>query len=90
MSFCRQLLRWRVLRPICDRFPFSRLRLSRRDRHPSGMTQTFAALDGAPVGPSIGEGLDIRLSGANIAGTALVREGRLVHAELFRRQSRDE
>ena len=43
-----------------------------------------AALDGASVGRSIGEGLDIRLAGHRIAGSALVRRGHVIHAELFR------
>jgi hypothetical protein len=46
--------------------------------------RALAALDGAPVGPSVGEGLDLRLSGPKVAGSALVRDGRVVHAELFR------
>ena len=46
--------------------------------------RAVAALDGAPVGPSAGEGLDLRLAGPNIAGSALVRDGHVVHAELFR------
>jgi hypothetical protein len=46
--------------------------------------RAVAALDGASVSPSVGEGLDVRLSGAKIAGSALVRDGQVVHAELFR------
>jgi hypothetical protein len=46
--------------------------------------RAVAALDGAPVGPSVGEGLDLRLAGPKIAGSALVRDGHVVHAELFR------
>jgi hypothetical protein len=46
--------------------------------------RAIAALDGAPVGPSVGEGFDVRLSGPKIAGSALVRDGQVVHAELFR------
>jgi hypothetical protein len=46
--------------------------------------RAVAALDGASVSPSVGEGLDIRLSGPKVAGSALVRDGQVVHAELFR------
>ncbi len=46
--------------------------------------QAVTVLDGAPVGPSVGEGLDVRLAGPKIAGSALVRDGHVVHAELFR------
>jgi hypothetical protein len=46
--------------------------------------RAVAALDGAAVGPSVGEGLDLRLAGPRIAGSALVRDGHVVHAELFR------
>jgi hypothetical protein len=46
--------------------------------------RAVAALDGATVGPSVGEGLDIRLAGPKVAGSALVRDGHVVHAELFR------
>ena len=42
------------------------------------------ALDGAVVGRSVGEGLDIRLGGEKIRGGALVVDGRPVHVELFR------
>jgi hypothetical protein len=48
------------------------------------VSRTVTALDGASVGPSLGEGLDVRLASPQIAGSALVREGRVVHAELFR------
>jgi hypothetical protein len=43
-----------------------------------------AALDGAVYGPSVGEGVDLRLTGPKVAGSALVRDGHVVHAELFR------
>ena len=46
--------------------------------------RAVAALDGALYGPSVGEGLDLRLSGPRIAGSALVHDGHVVHAELFR------
>jgi hypothetical protein len=46
--------------------------------------RAVAALDGALVGPSVGEGLDVRLSGPRVAGSALVHDGHMVHAELFR------
>jgi hypothetical protein len=43
-----------------------------------------AALDGAVFGPSVGEGVDLRLAGPKVAGSALVRDGHVVHVELFR------
>jgi len=43
-----------------------------------------AALDGAVFGPSVGEGVDLRLTGPKVAGSALVRDGHVVHVELFR------
>ena len=46
--------------------------------------RAVAALDGALYGPSVGEGVDLRLSGPKVAGSALVRDGRVVHVELFR------
>ena len=46
--------------------------------------RTVAALDEAPYGPSVGEGVDLRLSGPKIGGSALVRDGHFVHVELFR------
>lgn len=46
--------------------------------------RAVAALDGALYGPSVGEGVDPRLSGPKIAGSALVRDGLVVLAELFR------
>jgi len=46
--------------------------------------RAVAALDGALYGPSVGEGADLRLAGPKVAGSALVREGHVVHAELFR------
>jgi hypothetical protein len=46
--------------------------------------RAVAALDGALYGASVGEGVDLRLSGPKIAGSALVRDGHVVHAELFR------
>ena len=42
------------------------------------------ALDGAVVGPSVGEGVDVRLSGKKVRGGALVVDDRPVHVELFR------
>lgn len=59
-------------------------------RHPDAgalgrmIERAVAALDGVPVAPSIGEGFDLRPAGPKIAGSALVREGRVIHAELFR------
>jgi hypothetical protein len=46
--------------------------------------RAVAALDAAPVAQSVGEGLDVRLSEPKVAGSALVRDGQVVHAELFR------
>jgi hypothetical protein len=43
-----------------------------------------AALDRAVFGPSVGEGVDLRLTGPKVAGSALVRDGHVVHVELFR------
>ena len=46
--------------------------------------RAVAALDGALYGPSVGEGVDLRLSGPKIAGSALARDSHVVHAEMFR------
>jgi hypothetical protein len=46
--------------------------------------RAVAALDGALYGPSVGEGVDLRLAGPKVAGSALVRDGQVVHVELFR------
>jgi hypothetical protein len=46
--------------------------------------RTSAALAGAVVSPSVGEGSDIRLAGVRVTGSALVRGDRVVHLELFR------
>jgi hypothetical protein len=46
--------------------------------------RAVATLDGAVFGPSVGEGVDLRLAGPKVAGSALVRDGRVVHVELFR------
>ena len=43
-----------------------------------------ASLAEAVVGPSVGEGFDIRLAGTRVRGGALVANGHLVHVELFR------
>jgi len=43
-----------------------------------------AALDGAVVGPSVGEGLDVRLRGEKVHGAALIVADHPVHLELFR------
>ena len=48
------------------------------------LARTRHALDGAVVGPSVGEGLDVRLRGDKVCGGALVVAGRPVHVELFR------
>jgi hypothetical protein len=59
-------------------------------RHPDAgalgrmVGRAVAALEGAQVGPSVGEGLDLRLAGPMIAGSALVRDRHVVHAEVFR------
>jgi hypothetical protein len=46
--------------------------------------RAVGALDGALYGPSVGEGVDLRLAGPKVAGSALVRDGQVVHVELFR------
>jgi hypothetical protein len=46
--------------------------------------RAVAAVEGALYGPSVGEGIDLRLAGPKVAGSALVRDGQVVHAELFR------
>jgi hypothetical protein len=46
--------------------------------------RAVAALGGALCGPSVGEGVDLRLAGPKVAGSALVRDRHVVHAELFR------
>jgi hypothetical protein len=46
--------------------------------------RAVAAVDGALYGPSVGEGVDLRLAGPKVAGSALVRDGQVVHVELFR------
>ena len=46
--------------------------------------RAVAALDGALYGPSVGEGVDLRLAGPKVAGSALVRDGQVLHVELFR------
>ena len=43
-----------------------------------------AAVDDAVVGPSVGEGLDVRLSGEKVHGAALIVADHPVHLELFR------
>jgi len=48
------------------------------------LQRTSAALAGAVVSPSVGEGSDIRLAGVRVTGAALVHGGRVVHLELFR------
>ena len=45
------------------------------------------ALDGAVVGPSVGEGVDVRLSGKKVRGGALVVDDRPIHVELFRAEA---
>ncbi len=46
--------------------------------------RAVTALDAALYGPSVGEGIDLRLAGQKVAGSALVRDGQVVHVELFR------
>jgi hypothetical protein len=59
-------------------------------RHPDAgalgrmLGRTSAAVAGAVVSPSVGEGSDIRLAGPRVSGSALVHGGRVVHLELFR------
>jgi hypothetical protein len=43
-----------------------------------------AALDDAVVGPSVGQGLDVRLRGEKVHGAALIVADHPVHVELFR------
>ncbi len=43
-----------------------------------------ASLAEAVVGPSVGEGFDVRLAGTRVRGGALVANGHPVHVELFR------
>lgn len=50
----------------------------------TGSLPTPAQVQAARDGPSVGEGVDLRLSGPKVAGGALVRGGPVVHAELFR------
>ena len=48
------------------------------------LARATTATDTAVVGPSVGEGSDVRLAGRRLRGGALVVEGHVVHAELFR------
>ena len=48
------------------------------------LDRAAAAAADALVGPSVGEGFDVRLGGPRIRGGALVVGGRPVHVELFR------
>ena len=48
------------------------------------LERTSAAVAEAVVGPSVGEGFDIRLAGTRVRGGALVVNGHPVHLELFR------
>ncbi len=43
-----------------------------------------AAVAGAVVGRSVGEGFDVRLTGTRVRGGALVVKDHPVHLELFR------
>ena len=61
-----------------------------RARHPDEgalgrmLARATAAVDTAVIGPSVGEGFDIRLAGRRLRGGALVVADHVVHAELFR------
>jgi hypothetical protein len=48
------------------------------------LARATTATDTAVVGPSVGEGSDVRLAGTRLRGGALVVEGHPVHLELFR------
>jgi hypothetical protein len=48
------------------------------------LARATGALDGAIVGPSVGEGLDVRIAGHKVPGGSLVVDRRPVHLELFR------
>jgi hypothetical protein len=48
------------------------------------LDRASAALDDAAVEPSVGEGVDVRFAGPKVHGSALIRDGSEVHAEVFR------
>jgi hypothetical protein len=48
------------------------------------LDRAAAAIDAAVVGPSVGEGLDLRLRGERVHGAALIVADHPVHLELFR------
>jgi hypothetical protein len=48
------------------------------------LARARTALDDAVVGPSVGEGLDVRLRGEKVHGAALIVADHPVHLELFR------
>ena len=66
------------------------LRLAPRHRYPDEgalarlLARAEAALDDAVVGPSVGEGLDVRLRGERVHGAALIVADHPIHLELFR------
>jgi hypothetical protein len=66
------------------------LRLAPRHRYPDEgalarlLGRAEAALDDAVVGPSVGEGLDVRLRGERVHGAAFIVAHHSVHLELFR------
>jgi hypothetical protein len=51
------------------------------------VARAVAAMPQAIVGPSVGEGLDLRIAGHKVRGGALVVDGRPVHVELFRAEA---
>jgi hypothetical protein len=48
------------------------------------LARASTALTDGVVAPSVGDGSDVRLAGARVSGSALVRGDRVVHLELFR------
>ncbi len=64
-----------------------------RHQHPDDgalgrmLARAGAGLDRAIVGPSVGEGFDLRLAGSRVRGGALVVGDDVVHLELFRAEA---
>jgi hypothetical protein len=80
---------WRTLAPKLVR-SYAVDAIDRRDRKPGNRTphapMAFATAVGstpASVFPAIGEGSDVRLSGTDVAGAALVAGGRVIHLSAF-------
>ena len=48
------------------------------------LARAAGASAAAVVGPSVGEGFDVRLAGTRVRGGALVVGDHVVHVELFR------